>query len=231
MRTRIWIALILVSSLCAAGGTYVYCHDGVHVSVSFGAWAVKPRLVEKDEQRRTAVHEVGHAAVWAVILGPDEVEKIIVASTLNDDGYYGLTWPKEHNRSRTADDIMDEAAFFLGGRAADKIVNGAPTEGASYDISHVNDIFWNKYLVDGLGDSLLVRTKTEASYEVQVAVEKDIKDANDLAEAIVAANKETVKAIADKIMRIPPDGDGKRIMTGDQFREMLREHPLVKPKN
>lgn len=223
MRTRWWLLFLFLAMTASVFGTIVFC-IGLEAAGS-DARRHRDRRIEESEQRRVAAHEMGHAVVTAYLLGPDEVDRIDVYSVLRPDGLYGLTDTRDHNRLETAEDIMRESAVFMGGRAADKIVNGAPTNGAGSDLGHVNDMIWNMHLVSGLGGSLLVRTRSDAPAAIEAQVERDIDASNACAEAIVSANGETVTLLAALIMQQPAD-DGARVLSGDAFRAFLREHPL-----
>lgn len=218
MRTRWRAALFVIVVLLAAG---------IALAASFvddSAASDEDRKIEPDVQKGVAYHEAGHAVVLAYLVGADSIKDVTVFTAL-DDGSFGVTHMNSRNQLGTADDYMREAAVFMGGRAADTVVNGAPTNGAGSDLGHVNDIMWNKYLVSGLGDSLLVREKAEASRETRAKVEKDINDANACAEAIVRENRATVVALGDALMA-RPEGNHARTLSGDAAREILSRMPL-----
>ncbi len=223
MRTRWWLLLLFFAMTAGVLLTAVFC-IGLEAAGPDGR-RHRDRSIEESEQRHVAAHEMGHAVVTAYLLGADDVLRVDVYASLRPDGLYGLTDTRDHNRLETADDIMRESAVFMGGRAADKIVNGAPTNGAGSDLGHVNDMIWNMHLVSGLGGSLLVRSRSDAPSSVETQVEHDIDASNACAEAIVAANREEVVQLADLIMRVPVE-DGARVLSGDAIRAFLREHPL-----
>jgi ATP-dependent Zn protease len=118
---------------------------------------------------------------------------------------------------------------FLGGRAADKIINGAPTTGAGSDLANVTEMMWRKHLNAGLGDSLMVEEKSDAPPAVRVAVEKDINRSNACAEAIISANRPAIAAIADAIMAKPPVR-GERTLTKDEYKAILAERKIALPE-
>ncbi len=182
------------------------------------------KQIDFDVQKGVAYHEAGHAVVSAYLLGAESLKDVTVF-TATDDGSFGVTHMQSRNQLSTADDYMREAAIFMGGRAADTVINGAPTNGAGSDLGHVNSVMWNKHLVSGLGDSLLVREKGEAPPAMRAKVEKDIVDANACAEAVVRENRETVTALGDALMN-QPDSRNARTLSGDAVRELLRQRPI-----
>ena len=226
MRTRWWLLLLFCSVAVTAAATLLFSFGYVMIGVYDTPRA--SRGVEESEQRRVAVHEAGHAIVAAHLTGADEVERVTVYATLPENETYGTCHTADHNRLETADDIMREAAIFMAGRAADTVVNGAPTNGAGSDLGHVNDIVWNMHLASGLGGSLLVRSRAEAPAAMIHAVEGDINASNACAEAIVRANRDLVVLLADRIMR-EPVSHGSRTLSGEQFRAFLAEHPISPP--
>lgn len=223
MRTRWWLLLLLITGLFSSCGTCVL--------IGYGRLSAKVRghntHVEEAEQRRVAIHESGHAIVAVLLHGPEEVEGITVFAEL-DDGLFGVCHTKDENRLQTAEDIMKEAAVFLGGRASDKVINGAPTTGAGSDLANVSDMMWRKHLRAGLGNSLIVEDKSEAPPAVRVAVEKDINLANACAEAIVSSNRPAITALADAIMA-KPVVDGERTLTKEEIKAFLDSRKIALP--
>ncbi len=223
MRTRWWLLLLLLTGLFSSCGTCV--------AIGYGRLSAKVRgkntHVEEAEQKRVAIHEAGHAIVAALLFGPDEVEGLTVFSEI-DDGLFGVCHTKDENRLQTAEDITKEAAVFLGGRAGDKVINGAPTTGAGSDLANVTDMMWRKHLRAGLGNSLIVEDKSEASPAVRAAVEKDINRANACAEAIVSSNRPAVTALADAVMA-KPAVDGERTLTKAEIQAFLASRKIALP--
>lgn len=224
MRTRWWLLLLLLTGIFSSCGTGILIGYGSLSAIVSN----KNTHVEEAEQRRVAIHESGHAIVAALLHGPEEVEGVTVFSEL-DDGLYGVCHTKDENRLQTAEDIMKEAAVFLGGRAADKVINGAPTNGATSDLGVVTDMVWRMHLKSGLGDSLLVEDKSDAPPSVRVAVERDINKANGCAEAIVSSNRPAISALADAIMA-KPVVKGKRTLTKEEFKVFLDSRKIALPE-
>jgi cell division protease FtsH len=218
MRKRWRLSLFVIIGLMAA---FVVAVAGF---ADTSAPSSEDKKIEPDDQRGVAYHEAGHAVVSVYLLGADSVKDVVVF-TATDDGSFGVTHMNARNQLSTADDYMREAAIFMGGRAADSVINGAPTNGAGSDLGHVNDVMWNKHLVSGLGDSLLVREKNEAPAAMRAKVEKDINDANACAEAIVRENRDAVVALGDALMSQQEIGDARKL-TGDEARALLAQHPL-----
>lgn len=223
MRKRWWLLILSLAMAASALAALVFSL-GLEIVVSDGH-RPRDRRIEEAEQRRVAAHEIGRAVVAVYLLGPSEVERVTVYASVRPSGLYGMTETRDHNRLDTADDIMCEAAVFMGGRASDKLVNGVPTNGVGSDIGRVNDIIWDMHLVSGLGGSLLVRTRPEAPAAARTQVEEDINASNACAEAIVSANSETVVLLAGAIMRLRVEDDA-RVLSGGGFRALLRGHPL-----
>ncbi|MCH6566785.1 MAG: ATP-dependent zinc metalloprotease FtsH [Nitrospinae bacterium] len=94
-------------------------------------------VISEEEKRDTAYHEAGHAMVSHIIPGTDPVDKV----TIIPRGFaLGATWhlPQEkHNKSK--EDLLNEIACLMGGRAAEEVVLNKQTKGASNDIERATE--------------------------------------------------------------------------------------------
>ncbi|MFL5434802.1 MAG: ATP-dependent zinc metalloprotease FtsH, partial [Myxococcales bacterium] len=96
----------------------------------------KARLLSEKEQRITAYHEMGHALVAHYLDNTDPVHKISVISRGQALGYT-ISLPTEDKFLTTRAELSDTMAMTLGGRAAEEIVFGEVTTGASNDLEKV----------------------------------------------------------------------------------------------
>jgi cell division protease FtsH len=87
-----------------------------------------------DEERRvTAYHEGGHALVAHALPHTDPVHKITILPRGHALGYT-MVLPDEDKYSVTRNQMLDQLAYTLGGRAAEELVFHDPTTGAANDI-------------------------------------------------------------------------------------------------
>ena len=100
----------------------------------------KSRVLNEQEKKVVAYHEVGHALVGAVMPGGGRVEKIsIVPRGLSALGYT-LRMPTEDRFLMSEKEFAEQIATLLGGRVAEEIIFGSVTNGASDDLQRATDI-------------------------------------------------------------------------------------------
>jgi cell division protease FtsH len=96
----------------------------------------KTRVMSNKERKITAYHEMGHAIVGHYLPNSDPVHKISVVSRGQALGYT-ISLPTEDKFLTTRAELQDTLAMTLGGRAAEEIVFGEITTGASNDLEKV----------------------------------------------------------------------------------------------
>jgi cell division protease FtsH len=96
----------------------------------------KTRVMSEKERLITAYHEMGHAIVGHFLEHSDPVHKISVISRGQALGYT-ISMPQEDKFLTTKAELTDNMAMTLGGRAAEEIVFGEITTGASNDLEKV----------------------------------------------------------------------------------------------
>jgi cell division protease FtsH len=100
----------------------------------------KNRLLNAEERRIVAHHEMGHAMVASLLPGTDPVHKIsIIPRGIGALGYT-LQRPIEDRFLMRREELEDKMAVLLGGRAAERLVFGHLSTGASDDIAKATDI-------------------------------------------------------------------------------------------
>jgi cell division protease FtsH len=100
----------------------------------------KSRLINPRERKIVAYHETGHALTAAFTSGADPVQKItIVPRGLGALGYT-LQIPVEDRYLMTEEELMGRIDVLLGGRAAEEIIFGEISTGASNDLTKATDI-------------------------------------------------------------------------------------------
>ena len=93
----------------------------------------KSRVMSDDERRVTAYHEGGHALVAHALPHTDPVHKITILPRGHALGYT-MVLPDEDKYSVSRNQLLDQLAYTMGGRAAEELVFHDPTTGASNDI-------------------------------------------------------------------------------------------------
>ncbi|MBS1982803.1 MAG: ATP-dependent zinc metalloprotease FtsH [Bdellovibrionales bacterium] len=96
-------------------------------------------VVSDEEKRHTAYHESGHALVGRLVPGNDPVHKVTIVPRGPAMGVT-MTLPTEDRFSLTKVKAEALISFMMGGRAAEEVVFGQFTTGASNDIERATDL-------------------------------------------------------------------------------------------
>jgi cell division protease FtsH len=113
----------------------------------------KTRVMSEKERLITAYHEMGHALVGHFLEHSDPVHKISVISRGQALGYT-ISMPQEDRFLTTRAELKDTMAMTLGGRAAEEIVFGEITTGASNDIEKVTQTAKQMVMRFGMSERL-----------------------------------------------------------------------------
>ena len=114
----------------------------------------KNTVLTDTEKRLVAYHEVGHALVAALEKHSQPVSKItIVPHTTGALGYTMYT-PEEEKYLSTRDELLVDLKSTLGGRAAEQVVFGVMTTGASNDIQKATSLARHMVSLYGMSDEL-----------------------------------------------------------------------------
>jgi cell division protease FtsH len=113
----------------------------------------KTRVMSEKERRITAYHEMGHAIVGHYLEHSDPVHKISVISRGQALGYT-ISLPAEDKFLTTRAELTDTMAMTLGGRAAEEIVFGEITTGASNDLEKVTQTAKQMVMRFGMSEKL-----------------------------------------------------------------------------
>ena len=141
----------------------------------------KSRIILPKEKKLTAYHEAGHAVVMRALPNSDPVRKV----TIIPRGIAaGVTWsmPEDDSMHMNRSKLKAIMAGILGGRAAEEIVFGEITTGASSDLEKVTEIARSMVTRWGMSDKLgpLVYGKKEEL----VFLGKEIGEQRDYSEAV-----------------------------------------------
>ena len=99
----------------------------------------KSRIMSEEERRVTAYHEAGHALVAHALPHTDPVHKITIMPRGRALGYT-MVLPDEDKYSVTRNQLLDQLAYSLGGRAAEELIFHDPSTGASNDIEKATSL-------------------------------------------------------------------------------------------
>ncbi|MEM9904429.1 MAG: ATP-dependent zinc metalloprotease FtsH, partial [Cyanobacteria bacterium P01_D01_bin.44] len=100
----------------------------------------KSRVLNPEEKRVVAYHEVGHAIIGSIMPGAHKVEKISIVPRGVGALGYTLQLPEEDRFLMAEDELRGRIATLLGGRSSEEIVFDKVSTGASDDIQKVTDL-------------------------------------------------------------------------------------------
>ena len=193
----------------------------------------KSRVLNETEKRTVAHHEVGHAIVGTLMPGTDRVEKIsIVPRGIGALGYT-LQLPEEDRFLMIEDEIRGRIATLLGGRAAEELIFGKVSTGASDDIQKATDLAERYVTLYGMSDRLgpiafekiqqqflegITNPRRQVSPHIAEAIDREVKGvidgAHQIALEILQENRELLNALAQILLQ-------QEILEGEQLRSQL----------
>jgi cell division protease FtsH len=114
----------------------------------------RSRVMNEGERRTVAYHESGHALVAELVPHGDPVSKISIVPRSRGALGYTMQMPTEDRYLLTMDELQDRIAVMLGGRAAEKIVCGEISTGASDDIMRASELARRMVTEFGMSEKL-----------------------------------------------------------------------------
>ncbi|WP_320674956.1 ATP-dependent zinc metalloprotease FtsH [Prochlorococcus sp. MIT 1341] len=194
----------------------------------------KSRVLQEDEKKVVAYHEVGHAIVGHLMPGGSKVAKISIVPRGMSALGYTLQLPTEERFLNSKQDLQGQIATLLGGRSAEEIVFGKITTGAANDLQRATDLAEQMVGTYGMSEILgpLAYDKQGGgqflgggnnprrvvSDATAQAIDKEVRslvdDGHDNALKILRNNLSLLENIAQKILE-------KEVIEGDELKEML----------
>jgi cell division protease FtsH len=179
----------------------------------------KSRIMSDDERRVTAYHEAGHALVAHALPHTDPVHKITIMPRGRALGYT-MVLPDDDKYSTTRNQLLDQLAYSLGGRAAEELIFHDPSTGASNDIEKATALARAMVTQYGMTEAIgAIKLGTDASepfmgrdyghqrdYSENVAAKIDaeirklIENAHQEAFDILVANRVTLDAMVLQLL-------------------------------
>jgi cell division protease FtsH len=180
----------------------------------------KTRVMSEKERKITAYHEMGHALVGHFLEHSDPVHKISVISRGQALGYT-ISMPQEDRFLTTRAELNDNMAMTLGGRAAEEIVFGEITTGASNDLEKVTATAKQMVMRFGMSEKLGPRVfghdhgqpflgrefSTEPDYSDEIAREIDdevrriVESAHQRAKDILTEHRQDLGRISEVLVK------------------------------
>ena len=200
----------------------------------------KDRILSQEERRIVSYHEVGHALVSALQKDAEPVQKItIVPRTMGALGYV-MQVPEEEKYLNTKAELEAMLVGLLGGRAAEEVVFGNVTTGASNDIEKATQIAKAMITQYGMSEKfgLMGLASVEHEYlngrvtlncgdatatEIDHEVMKMLKESYEQAKQMLCEHRKTLDKIAAFLIE-------RETITGKEFMEIFHEAEGIEGK-
>ena len=171
------------------------------------------------EKRLVAYHEVGHALIAALEKHAQPVSKITIVPHTSGALGYTMQMPEEEKFLSTADELRTELRTLVGGRAAEQVVFGIQTTGASNDIQRATALARNMVTQYGMSEKFGLMSTA--------SVQNQYLDG----QAYMDCSQETAAEVDKEVMGLLDSAytDAKRILTENrQLLDEISEFLLVK---
>ena len=208
------------------------------VEVVIAGYQRKGAVISEKEKKIIAYHEIGHALVTARQKDAAPVHKITIIPRTS--GALGYTMQIEEGERvlMSREEMLGQLATLTGGRAAEEVVFGSITSGASNDIEKATQMARAMVTRYGMSDQFgMVALETvnnpylssdsslvcspETSARVDAEVQSLIAAAHDKAVGILKENRELMDRLAAYLLE-------KETITGAEFMDILEKYDAEK---
>ena len=187
----------------------------------------KNTVLTDTEKRLVSYHEVGHALVAALEKHTQPVSKITIVPHTSGALGYTMQMPEEEKFLSTAQELRTELRTLLGGRAAEQVVFGVQTTGASNDIQRATSLARAMVTQYGMSEKLgLMSTASvnnqyldgqaymdcsqSTAYEVDQEVKKLLDQSYEEAKQILMGHRPLLDEVSEYLLV-------KETITGDEL--------------
>ena len=203
------------------------------IEVVIAGYQKKNAVLSDKEKKTVAYHEIGHALVAAMQTHSAPVQKITIIPRTS--GALGYTMQVETGDKylMTKDELANKICTFTGGRAAEEVVFGEITTGASNDIEQATKLARAMITRYGMSDEFdMVALETvnnqylggdtslacsaQTQQEIDKMVVQLVKTQHEKAIGILKANRKALDALAKYLYE-------KETITGEEFMEVLKK--------
>jgi len=197
----------------------------------------KTRVMNKQERRIVAYHELGHALVALSVPNADPVQKVSIIPRGIAALGYTLQRPTEDRYLMTKSELIDKLTTLLGGRVAEELAFDEVSTGAQNDLVKATDIARSMVKEFGMSESMgLVAFERNrqslylqvpqfpasqeysenTSREIDAEIKKIVDEAHTRARNILTKKKK----ILDKVAQILLE---KEVIGGEELKQLVSE--------
>lgn len=163
-----------------------------------------PAKITREEKRRTAVHEIGHALVSLLLEPETELSNISISSQAYS---YGRVQMQRSGGNLTEEQLMNTISIALGGRNAERAVFGNHSTGCASDYATAKAVAKDMLERYAMGPALGARNITPL-----------LEKADQVTVRLLERHKESLLALSDQLLE-------KQELTDEALRKYLEEHP------
>ena len=202
------------------------------IEVVIAGYQKKNAVLSDREKKIVAYHEIGHALVAALQHHSAPVQKITIIPRTSGALGYTMQVDTDDKNLLTHEEIEDKIATYTGGRAAEEIVFGTYTTGASNDIEQATRLARAMITRYGMSDEFdMVALETvnnqylggdtslacspATQREIDQKVVRLVKRQHERAIKILTGNREKLDELAQFLYE-------KETITGDEFMKILK---------
>ncbi len=201
------------------------------IEVVIAGYQKKNAILTNEEKKVVSYHEIGHALVAAMQSHSAPVQKITIVPRTSGALGYTMQVEDGNHYLMTKEELENKVATLTGGRAAEEIVFGSVTTGASNDIEQATKVaraMITRYGMDEHFDMVAMETVTNqylggdtslaCSAETQTQIDRQVvqlvKTQHEKARQILTENREKLDELAQYLYE-------KETITGEEFMKIL----------
>jgi cell division protease FtsH len=202
-----------------------------------GGLEKKSRVMNKQERRIVAYHELGHALVALSVPHADPVQKVSIIPRGIAALGYTLQRPTEDRYLMTKSELLDRLTTLLGGRVAEELAFDEVSTGAQNDLVKATDIARSMVKEYGMSESVgLVAFEQnrqplylqasqsppaqeyseKTSREIDAEIKRIVDEAHTRARKILTAKKKILDMVAQILLE-------KEVIQGDELKRLVSE--------
>ncbi len=203
------------------------------IEVVIAGYQKKNAILTDKEKQIVAYHEIGHALVAAKQTNAAPVQKITIVPRTSGALGYTMQVEEGNHYLMTKEEIETKIATYTGGRAAEEIIFGSVTTGASNDIEQATKLaraMITRYGMSDEFDMVAMETVTnqylggdsslscspETQRQIDLKTVEVVKEQHELAAKILLENREKLDLLAKHLYE-------KETITGDEFMTILNQ--------
>ena len=196
----------------------------------------KSRVLSEAERKRVAYHETGHALTAYLTPGSSPVSKISIIPRGFGALGYTLQYPTEDRFLLSENELLGSVDVMLGGRAAEEVIFGDISTGASNDISRASDTIRQMITEYGMSEKYRNMTlpKTQSGIEgvnggreyseaaqeyIDSETERILSERYSKVVENLRKNRDALETIATRLLE-------KEVIEGDEFAALAEKHTV-----